>query len=213
MKTCDVSTRVQFRNVVFATDFSPAADAAIPYAAEIAKRFGAKVYALHVRPPIVNPMTPPETWVALEEAAEAQEREWRMTLRSAFPGVETAVLIEEGPLWSTLARVIEKERIDLIVTGTRGRSGVSKMLLGSVAEEILRQAPCPVLTVGPHSAPKPAGRCQISGDPFPDRFFGRISGGAALRDLAGARESGAPDSSERDPGTENGRPVGSEAPC
>src|SRR6202044_2551965 len=72
MKTLDTRTRIQLQNVLFLTDFSPAADAAVPYAAEVAKRFGAKVYALHVRTPVINPMTDPANWSTLENSAEAE---------------------------------------------------------------------------------------------------------------------------------------------
>lgn len=65
------------------------------------------------------------------------------------------MLILEGDLWSNLAAVIEANQIDLIVMGTRGRTGIGKFLLGSVAEEIFRQAPCPVLTVGPYAVSEP----------------------------------------------------------
>jgi len=66
--------------------------------------------------------------------------------------IDHGVLVEEGDVWSVLASVVEKNEIDLIVAGTRGRTGMTKLVLGSHAEEIFRRAPCPVLTVGPHSS-------------------------------------------------------------
>lgn len=155
MKTIDVRTRIQLKNILFMTDFSSAADAAAPYAAELAKRYGAKLHALHVRPPVINPMTPPETWKGLEEAAEIVAERRRHELLNTFAGVQTEILINEGDLWSNVAAAIEGCNIDLIVMGTRGRSGIGKLLLGSIAEEIFRQAPCPVLTVGPHAPTEP----------------------------------------------------------
>jgi nucleotide-binding universal stress UspA family protein len=140
MKMLDTETRIQLKNVLFLTDFSPAADAAAPYAAEVAKRFGAKLYALHVQTPIINPMTEPATWAVLEKAAEEEAATHRATLLNSFPGQQTEALIREG---------------GLIVLGTRGRSGLAKFFLGSAAEEIFRKAPCPVLTVGPFSPGQP----------------------------------------------------------
>ena len=67
-------TRIELKNVLFATDLSDAASAAIPYAKEIAKRYEAHLFVLHVRPPVVNPMTPPQTWVNVEEAAKSRRR-------------------------------------------------------------------------------------------------------------------------------------------
>jgi len=156
MKTLDTRTRIQLQNILFLSDFSPAANAAIPYAAEVAKRFGAKLFVLHMRTPVINPMTEPGTWGGLEEAAEAEATNQRETLRKSFAGLDPQVLIAEGDFYSTLLDIVEKDKIDLVVLGTRGRSGVAKFFLGSVAEEIFRQAPCPVLTVGPFTPGGPA---------------------------------------------------------
>ncbi len=156
MKTIDARTRVQLKNILFTTDFSAAAAAALPYAGALAKRFGARLFALHVRTPVINPMTPPEGWPALERAAAEEERERKETLRNALPGMETTVLIEEGDIDAHLPATVKKEHIDLIVLGTRGRTGVGKLMLGSGAEEILRTAECPVLTVGPQAPGIPA---------------------------------------------------------
>jgi nucleotide-binding universal stress UspA family protein len=162
MKTLDARARIQLTNILFLTDFSPAADAAIPYAADLAKRFGASLYALHVQTPIINPMTEPATWAALEKAAEAETKMQRETLLKSFSDLQPKVLIEEGGLWSTLVSVVEQNKIDLIVLGTRGRSGVGKFFLGSVAEEIFRRAPCAVMTVGPRATGESAWRGKIS---------------------------------------------------
>jgi nucleotide-binding universal stress UspA family protein len=152
MKTLDTRTRIDIKNVLVTTDFSPAGSSALPYAAEIAKRFGAKLYALHVRPIAINPMTQPGTWQALEDAAQAEMEQQKAVLLKSFPGIQPEVIIEEGDMRSILNSVIEKNKIDLIVAGTRGRTGVRKFFLGSIAEQIFRNAPCPVLTVGPFSS-------------------------------------------------------------
>lgn len=151
MKAVSARARVQIKNVLFATDFSPAAAAAIPYVKEVATRYGAGLFALHVRPPVVNPMIPPASWAATVEAARAEEQRQRETLLAAFAGMHPEIIIEEGDIQSSLASAIAMHKIDLIVVGTRGRTGVGKFFLGSTAEEIFRQASCPVLTVGPHA--------------------------------------------------------------
>lgn len=137
---------------MFATDFSSAAGHAIPYVKTLATHFGSNVVAFHVRPPVVNPMTQPATWPADIEAAKVVDEEHRQELRDAFTGIKTQILIEEGSLQSSLDTAIQNNSIDLIVIGTRGRTGLGKLLLGSVAEAIFRSVSCPVLTVGPHSA-------------------------------------------------------------
>ena len=152
MKPKEACTRVQFKNVLFASDFSPASKAAAAFAGELARRYEAKLYALHVRPPVVNAMTPPGTWRSLEKAALDEDMQHTKELSETFPGIEMEVLIREGGLWSSLASVLEERDVDLVVIGTRGRSGIAKFVLGSEAEEIFRQAPCPVMTVGPDAA-------------------------------------------------------------
>jgi nucleotide-binding universal stress UspA family protein len=96
-------------------------------------------------------MTPPETWAAEEVAAEARDQQHREELLSTFAGIPTQVLIEQGGIQDNLKAAIEKYHIDLVVIGTRGRTGLGKLLLGSVAEEILRTTTIPVLTVGPYA--------------------------------------------------------------
>jgi len=156
MKNIEAPSRVNVRSVLFLTDFSPSSAAAIPYAAEITKHFGSKLYALHMRPPIINPMTRPAGWAALEHAAQAEANAETDELMASFAGLRPEVSIKEGNFWEVLRSTIEEHKIDLIVMGTRGRSGIRKLLLGSKAEEVFRQAPCAVLTVGPSASALPA---------------------------------------------------------
>lgn len=151
MKAAAAKTAVGFRNILFATDFSAAAANAIPYVKRIAKHYEASLVVFHVHPSAVNPMTPPETWAADAAEKEARDQRHREELLNIFAGIPTQVRIEEGGIQSNLQTAIEKNNIDLVVIGTRGRTGFGKLLLGSVAEEILRTVTCPVLTVGPHA--------------------------------------------------------------
>jgi nucleotide-binding universal stress UspA family protein len=152
MKTATARTAIRFQNILFATDFSSAAGQAIPYVRKIAKHYDADLITLHIRPPVVNPMTPPAAWSSDVEAAKAQNHQHREELLRAFEGIRTLVVIEEGDIQSHLNAAIERNNTDLVVIGTHGRMGLGKLLLGSVAEEIFRTVSCPVLTVGPHSA-------------------------------------------------------------
>jgi nucleotide-binding universal stress UspA family protein len=86
----------------------------------------------------------------MAEAVERAAKEAAGRLNDQLQGVEHEVVIGEGKIWEVMSDLIEKKEIDLVVLGTRGRTGFGKTLLGSVAEQILRQSPCPVLTVGPH---------------------------------------------------------------
>ncbi len=80
------------------------------------------------------------------------------------------VLLEEGNIWPILAKLIEKHEIDLVVTGTHGRGKVQKVLIGSVAEEIFRQADCAVMTVGPRVKGEPAREVELKNILFATDF-------------------------------------------
>lgn len=144
------SSRVLFKNILFPTDFSQAAVPAQLYAAKLARAYGARLLAVHVRPAATNAIAGPSSRVSIEDRARDQEQEQRRTLANAFPDLNPEVIIEEGSFWPVMEGLIETKKIDLIVMGTRGRSGIGKLILGSTTEETFRKAPCPVLTVGPH---------------------------------------------------------------
>jgi nucleotide-binding universal stress UspA family protein len=150
MEPAAAKTAVGFRNILFATDFSAASARAIPYVKRIAKHYEADLVALYVRPMVVNPMVPPEAWATDLEAERAQNHQHREELLRDFAGIRTQVLIEEGDIHSNLQAAMKWNDTDLVVLGTRGRTGLGKLLLGSVAEEIVRTVTYPVLTVGPH---------------------------------------------------------------
>ena len=161
MKPAAAKIRTQFENILFATDFSAAAAHAVPFVKKIARHFQSDLVALHVKPPVVNPMTQPTTWQADIVAARVFDKKHRDELLDTFAGINTEVMIEEGEIQSCLQSAIEKHNTDLVIIATRGRTGVAKVLLGSVAEEIFRTLPCPVLTVGPHSDPAKANIREI----------------------------------------------------
>lgn len=151
MKAVAVRSRIQVKNIVFATDFSHAAATALPFATEIAQRFGAKLFAVHAKTPENYALPTSELWPAANAEVERLASELQVTLHEQFPSVESQVLLAEGGVWGVIEAVARQKEADLIVLGTNGRRGIGKFILGSVAEEILRQAECPVLTVGPHS--------------------------------------------------------------
>lgn len=150
MKATLARTRLALKNILFATDFSPAADAAAPFAIQIARSYGAKVYGVHVNPFENYAVAAPGAWAAMAETWDERAKVDSARLNEQLSGVEHEVCISEDSIWNAISEVIAAKHIDLIVLGTHGRTGLGRALLGSVAEEILRQAPCPVLTVGPH---------------------------------------------------------------
>src|SRR5712691_9459440 len=153
MQAVQARTRITLKNILFATDFSQAADAAAPIAIQIARRYGAKVYGVHVNRCDDYTASAPNAWAAMAEAAEKEAKEDAGRLNEQLQGIEHEVVIGEGNIREVVSNLIKAKEIDLVVLGTRGRTGLEKALLGSVAEQILRQSPCPVLTVGPHANP------------------------------------------------------------
>ncbi|MBZ5528985.1 MAG: universal stress protein [Acidobacteriia bacterium] len=157
MATLKMQTRIAVKNIVFATDLSPASFAALPFAAELARYFGAKVFGFHVAAPVVYPLPEMGGMPTPEEETQGAGQALRERLKEQLAGVPFEVVIGHGDIWAGLNRLIEERKIDLVVIGTHGRTGLGKALLGSVAEKIFRQAHCPVLSVGPHVSWKAQG--------------------------------------------------------
>jgi len=146
-----------FKNILLATDFSPASDQALDCAASLARRFGSRIYLTHVITLDGFPMMAPEIVTrSLKELRVAAEKNMDELLESErLNAVPNQVVIQEGNLWPAIEGLIKKYEIDLVVVGTRGAGAVRKILLGSGAEEIFRKAKVPVLTVGPAAKNEP----------------------------------------------------------
>ncbi|HYL64580.1 MAG TPA: universal stress protein [Candidatus Methylomirabilis sp.] len=154
MVETETRTRIALKNVLYLTDFSESAEAALPLAVGIAREYSAKVYALHVILPDVYGNMSPEMSVSLAEAQEEAAKTQMQRVESALRGVSQETIMTYGStVWPTVDAAIRQHEIDLVILGTRGRTGASKLLLGSVAEEILRRASVPVLTIGPGVRP------------------------------------------------------------
>ena len=146
-------------HILVPTDFSPGSDAALAWARDLAQQCAARLSLLHVvtDPRAVGFLTPE---VYVPPAPETQERllrEARERLERALPADERsrfAVTIDAriGEVAETILETAREQRVDLIVMGTHGRHGLAHLLLGSVAERVLRNASCPVLTT--HAAPQ-----------------------------------------------------------
>ena len=147
-----LNTAVSLQNLLFATDFSEASEAALPFVAAMSLRYGGMVHVAHVLPEfnLVRPsaIDPVIVGSIYEDAnSDAQEKMQQLSLR--LEGFPHHTYIRHGKVGEVLSDIIPEKKIDLLVTGTHGRTGVGKLVMGSVAEEIFRTATCPVLTVGP----------------------------------------------------------------
>lgn len=151
-----VSERISLKNILYATDFSRYSDAALPFALSVSRRYGSRLFALHVISFLPFPnVSPTPAWQAMAAQALREAKEAMARLEPQWREIPHEKLIRKGDIWTELSKTIEEKEIDLAVIGTHGRTGVSRALMGSVAEKIFRHAPCPVLTVGPNIAGEP----------------------------------------------------------
>ena len=145
------------QRILVATDFSGHARAALRYAAELSARLGAPLVIAHsyLVPAVPLPegaiIPSPDTLAnALARHGDALEGEKRVAMELGAVGVETALI--EGPAAAKLVELARDRKIDLIAIGTHGRSALARAILGSVADKVMRTAPCPVMIVHPTDA-------------------------------------------------------------
>lgn len=143
----------RLKNVLFTTDFSSGSLAALPYASRIARAFGANLHLCNIEP--TAPLSTGLADLHLYETAGKDAAQRLAALRDLpeLKGLQPALVLAEGDFKTELLKVVSTADVDLVVAGTRGRTGLRKMLLGSVTEEICRGVVCPILTVGPEAAP------------------------------------------------------------
>jgi len=141
----------RFATILAATDFSAASEQAVTYAASLALEFGATLHLLHVVPdPILAAAWSEAYAYDLDKLGERLRRDAERQLAERAARIEGIVVTRDaliGRPASTITAIAADRDVDLIVMGTHGRSGVSHLFMGSVAERVVRTAPCPVLTV------------------------------------------------------------------
>lgn len=147
---------ISIQNILVPTDFSEFGKCALQYGCEFARRFSAQLHLLNVvediYPLIPDPgglnFPPPENM--LMEIQEASRKAIANLPPSEMIGETTVIReVRVGVPYLEIVRYAREQNIDMVVIGTHGRSGLAHVLMGSVAEKIVRKAPCPVLTVRP----------------------------------------------------------------
>jgi nucleotide-binding universal stress UspA family protein len=138
-------------HILLPTDFSACADHALTHAVEVADRFGAQLHILHV----VNELDP--DWYGLTDAQERavklraqirEEAQQRLHAMAPDRDVETTVSLQLSfDVADSIREYVDEREIDLVVMGTHGRKGLDRLMLGNVADKMVRHAPCPVMTV------------------------------------------------------------------
>ncbi|MFZ0581051.1 MAG: universal stress protein [Candidatus Acidiferrales bacterium] len=150
MAATETKAAVKVKNILYLTDFSEPSEAALLFATTLGRGYGAKVHALHLLLPAAYTYTTPGLTTLAIEAEEENAQAEMQKVESRLAGLEHRTLVERGiEIWPSVQRAVEDDDVDLIVLGTHGRTGAEKLLLGSVAEEIFRRSPVPVLTIGP----------------------------------------------------------------
>jgi nucleotide-binding universal stress UspA family protein len=151
------------RSILVPTDFSERSGYAFRLACSVARDHGARLTVLHVVPP---PMAAYVGGVMTPEP-DRHEGEWaRLRLvQPPEPGLPVEHLLAEGDAGEAIVRAAREGKCDLIVLGTHGRTGLGRTLLGSVAEKVLRQALCPVLTV---KTPFPVAAAEVQAHTEPE---------------------------------------------
>ena len=150
MKTAQCATPIKLKNILLATDLSEASVRAARYAISLATQNGGKLYAAHIISLDAFVLAHPEALDRiLKETNDFAECALDELLAPARrQGLPCEPLVGVGDITNVLREFVEKYDADLVVVGTSGRGGLGKVFLGSVAEEIIRDAVCPVLTVG-----------------------------------------------------------------
>lgn len=152
MDALKAAPRLAIENILFATDFSSTSTGALAFSLAVARWYGSKIFAVHAVAPEPHYTVPLEP-IPLELDPLFQQAKKKMAeceATRAFNDVPHESIVEHGQPWDVVMRVMRQQPIDMLVLGTHGRTGIRKLVLGSQAEIIFRQAACPVLTVGPH---------------------------------------------------------------
>ena len=146
---------IQLSRILLPTDFSEQSHGAAAYACSFAEKFGAELHLLHVVQDLVTMVPepglayPPPANYTAELVAAAEQALARLPDPSLTANLSVVRTTRQGAPFVEIIRYARDNNVDLIVMGTHGRSGLAHVLLGSVAERVVRKAPCPVLTVRP----------------------------------------------------------------
>ena len=143
-----------YHRILWPTDFSALAQAALAHAVGLASDTGAELVLLHVLPPLVAYVVPELAGalsVSLQRKARvaAQRQLLRLETQVKAPNCRTRTVLTEGVPFYEILQVAKRLRCDLIVLATHGRTGLVHAIMGSVAENVIRRARCPVLTIHP----------------------------------------------------------------
>ena len=143
---------IALKNILVATDFSEPSNVALNYGRDMARAYGARLHVLHVVDDVLAHYSPEAGLISDQLQKDLEQMAWRdlegqitaddQRSLTVIPAIETNVGAASG-----IVDYAKTHAIDLIITGTHGRGAMKHLLMGSVAERVVRIAPCPVLTV------------------------------------------------------------------
>ena len=143
---------MEIKSILFPTDFSEGSAQALQYAVDMSKRYGAKLYVVHVIYDIakatgwyVPHVSMDEMYKDIQEGAKKELERFGVEELAGVKNVERRVIT--GVPHEEIINFVSANKIDLVIMGTHGRKGIDKILFGSTAAQVVRHAPCPVLTV------------------------------------------------------------------
>jgi nucleotide-binding universal stress UspA family protein len=139
---------ISLQNILLATDLSPVSEMALEYARAFAREPGARVHTLHVSAPDDYQLLNPEAFAATFAGKREIPRHSLDALRGLLNGLPREVPVHGKKVWEVIGDVAARNQIGLIILGTHARTGLPKLMFGSVAEEVFRDVAIPVLTVG-----------------------------------------------------------------
>ena len=140
---------MRLKHILVATDFGESSQRAEEAAAELGARLGAKVTLLHVWSVPTPTYAMALSWPldGIEAAARESLERAQLRLKEKHRDIDIDIVLGAGVAWDRILDVAKERDVDLVVVGTHGRRGIPRMLLGSVAEKVVRLSPVPVLTV------------------------------------------------------------------
>lgn len=146
---------ISLKKILVPTDFSDFSNNALKYGCALSEKFGSELHLLHVLQDLVAMVPepglafPPPGNYMQELQASAEQALSQLPETGWAHGPSVVRVTRNGPPFVEIVRYARENEIDLIVIGTHGRGGLAHMLLGSVAEKVVRKSPCPVLSVRP----------------------------------------------------------------
>ena len=145
---------IQIRRILVPVDFSEHAEAVVDWAAHLAEEHGSQIVLLHVYHlpvefrQVEGAYLPADFWTSMKDAAKDELTQYGERLRER--GLDVKEVTREGYPATAIEEEIEEIKADLVIIGSRGRTGLAHLLLGSIAERVVQKARCPVLTVKTH---------------------------------------------------------------